>query len=284
MHPPQSRQRLAPPLVALALACCLASACGSASESDQPTARPAASSSAPSSSAPSRSSASSQAVRPTVAAERPGVAECLENHPATTISPEELAAWEVSGPAETGVIDTDEGPVVRFKGTIESPDSVALLSPDAYAEDLIVRFRIRFGKPKSIAVTLLSASTAGTGELLVMPDEHPDWLFWGHPTDARAQSYLFSIHTAFHQRDALLRKRPGRGRLHATPDTVSEEGRWYTLEMGKMGDRVWMDRDGEPFLEATDPDPLPGGRVGFLFTAEGNAGFQIADVSVVECS
>jgi hypothetical protein len=116
-----------------------------------------------------------------------------------------------------------------------------------------------------------------------MPEKYAGWWFWGHRRKAHAQSYLFSIHTAFHQPEALLRKRPGKGNLDAEPDTLTDEGRWYAVELGTLGGFLWLERDGEPLLSAADPEPLPGGRAGFLFTGDGDASVQIRDLSILEC-
>lgn len=226
---------------------------------------------------------SSESTRTSDSDFRAAARECEESNRAKSVGPDELAAWDIVGPGETNLIQTEAGRVLEFRGQIESPDSIVLLSPTRYVENLILRFRIRFSVPRSLVVMIFSASTPGTGADLSIPEGPQGWVFWGHKKRPRAQSYLFSIHTAFHQRDALLRRRPGKGNLDATPDTLTEEDRWYSVEMGKMGGSIWLDRDGESLLEGTDPDPLPGGHLGFLFTGDGHASVQIGDVSVLEC-
>lgn len=226
---------------------------------------------------------SSESKEPNGGDYRAAAARCEKRHPARSVSPEELASWDIMGPGKATVIDSDSGKVVEFKGRSDSPDCIVLLSPSRLAENTRLRFRIRFLVPRSIVVMILSASKPGTGADITIPKEHVGWGFWGHRRKAHAQSYLFSIHTAFHQRDALLRKRPGKGNLDARPDTLTEEGRWYEVELGKMGNSIWLDRDGEPLLFGKDPNPLPGGRAGFLFTGDGDASVQIKDLSILEC-
>lgn len=217
--------------------------------------------------------------------------ECGERNRPTQIPPEELAAWNIVGPGKTRVVETETGRAVEFQGKRESPNSIVLLSPSRYAENSVLRFGIQFKLPRSLAVIILSASTPETGAELSLPDRAPGWGFWDNNSKRKyrggigAQSYLFSIHAAFHQRDALLRRRPGPrdGSLHATPDTLTEEGQWYSVEVGRRGDSIWLKSNGESLLLGTDPDPLPGGHIGFLFTGKGDATVLIRNVSVLGC-
>lgn len=234
----------------------------------------------PSKSADSESSGGQSASE--LAEFRVKVKECKDSRKAKSVNLEELATWDILGPGRADIIQTKAGPAVEFRGQSPSPDAIVLLSPTKYAPKIILRFRILFKVPRSLVVMILSASAPGTGAKLTLPEQYPGWSFWGHTKTPGAQSYLFSIHTAFHQRDALLRRWPKT--LHATPDTLNEEQRWYSVEMGKVGNSIWLDHSGRSLLYGTEPHPLPGGHIGFLFTGDGDARVLIRDVSILNCS
>ncbi len=190
---------------------------------------------------------------------------------------EDLSAWRMVG---AGRLERVDGSVYRFT---EGADSrgVTLVSPHPYGRNVTLSFKIKPERYEGVCVVLLSASD-GAGGLDIPPDDDGGMAFW---SEGSVRNYMIAFHVAYHQPNLFIRKNPGMTEIAMTPDVVNEE-KWYDMEIGRSGERIWVKADGVVALEGTDPESggVPGGHIGIRLRGPGDGSYSclISDVTILE--
>lgn len=192
-------------------------------------------------------------------------------------TPAEVAAWALHGVGD--VKDKGDHVVLR-----EGEDSlgVVLLTPERFGDRAVLRYWVKPNQHEGVLLAMLAVSGRDGGDLVVPEDHRGAMAFWNGP-DAQGVNFMAAFHTGYHQPEAFMRRNPGGVDLARTLDPATKE-RWYEVEFGREGSRVWLRIDGELLLESEETrnrDP-GGGRVGFRLRGPGDGTFsaKIRDVRV----
>ena len=143
----------------------------------------------------------------------------------------------------------------------ESPGSsgVMIFSPEAYTGDVILRYEIMPMNPASICVALLFANEKDGGDfqaLAATGEETPE-LSLGDLTN-----YFFVFHNLAHNRKPFLARFPGGNQMEIDRNLV-RSGEFHQIEVGRKGNTLWLEINGERIIEVEDPEPFPSGHIGF---------------------
>lgn len=181
----------------------------------------------------------------------------------------DLTLWKTAGIGTVLAIPEEKA----FRAT-EGKDSkgFTLISPKSYGKKVVMTFSVKPEQRKGVCVAILSAADKNTGGL--DPEQNRDgaMAFW---TAETVQDYLLAFHTAFHQPNIFIQKNPGSKMILQTPDMAGQE-KWYNMEIGRNGARLWMKVDGKIVAEGTDPDNggLPGGYCGLRLRGPGDGSYS----------
>ena len=194
------------------------------------------------------------------------------------ISIEDLASWQFLGEGELK-IDSSERAVRMSEA--EGSKGLVLLSPRSYGRNVVVCFKAKPATYETVTVVLLSASDKQSGGEIKIPKGYDGSIgLWLKPD---IQNYFVAFHNAAHKAKPFIRKNPGSVTLIEADGNVAEE-RWFDVEVGRRGARLWLKIDGAEIVETTDPEGtgLPGGRLGFRLrgTGEQTASCLIKDVVI----
>ena len=157
--------------------------------------------------------------------------------------------------------------VVRFQNRMlllqesEKTKGVGVMSPEAYGEDVILRYEIMPMTPASVCVAVLSASDQGDGKSLTFAKDYDGGIgMWTRAT----QNYFFAFHNQAHDSKPFIRRfQPKMTQFAIANDNVMQVGKFYKVEVGRKGGKLWLEVDGVRLVEGEDPNPLAGGHVGF---------------------
>ena len=172
-----------------------------------------------------------------------------------TITPEEKAKeWILLGRGSRAAQN-------RMFYMEESQDSngVMVFSPETFEGDVTVRYEIMPMNPASICVALLFASDRGVNQSLTFPgpeSESPDIAL------GEMDNYFFVFHNLGHNRKPFLLRFPG-GNLMEIDRNVVRSGQFHQIEVGRKGNTLWLEVDGERIIEVEDPEPHTKGHIGF---------------------
>jgi len=178
--------------------------------------------------------------------------------------------------------------VVRYQNRMvfmkeaEETSGVGVMSPEAYGENVVLRYELMPMTPASVCVAVLSASDNGDGQSLTFAEDYDGGIgMWTRDT----LNYFFAFHNQAHDSKPFVRRfQPEFVQFAVADDNVMHTGKFYTVEVGRKGAMLWLEVDGVRLFEAEDPSPLGGGHIGFRI--RGIKGMQAAclirNVSVTE--
>jgi hypothetical protein len=183
----------------------------------------------------------------------------------TMVSSDELLEWTVLGKGKV----EKSGSQIAMQ---ESDDSkgVMLVSPIAYANDVILNYQVMALTSATVLVALLSVSDVGESDNLTIPEDYDGSL--GLFTSEK-ENYFFAFKNGPHNVTPFVRKSPnGEGSLGSATENTMIAGVYYDIQIGKYQGRVWLSIDGEKVFEVDDHDPLGGGHIALRI--RGTAGFK----------
>jgi hypothetical protein len=172
-----------------------------------------------------------------------------------TISPEEKAEeWPFFGEGTRAAQN-------RMFYMEESPGSsgVMIFSPEAFTGDITLRYEIMPMNPASICVALLFAVDTEGRDFQEIPAPGPD------TPELRLgdlNTYFFVFHNLAHNRKPFLARFPGGTQMEIDRNPV-RSGAFHQIEVGRKGNTLWLEIDGERIVEVEDPEPFPSGHIGF---------------------
>jgi len=196
-----------------------------------------------------------------------------------SFTPNELIFWNFYGIGELAPMDAE---TMRMS---EGEDSVGvmIISPKPYPGNVTLSYRVKALNSASVLVALLSVSDPGEPKTMTAPvgyDGNIQWLLEDE------ENYFFAFHNAAHNSKPFIRRHPGGGMegevLAELAQNFMKPDVWYTIEAARNDGMISLNIDGVTVLEAIDPQPLSGGRVGIRVrgTAETRAHCLIRDVRV----
>lgn len=185
------------------------------------------------------------------------------------ISNSDLARWKVMGGGKVTMDAAEKA--VRITESIDSK-GITLVSPRAYPGNVVLTFNVKPEQYKGVCVVFLSTSDKNTGTLKIPTDNDGSLPWW---SEGAVQNYMFAFHTGFHQPNIFIRMNPGSTDIAQTKDIASEQ-KWYTVEIGRKGPRLWLKVDGKIAVEGNDPDGrgLPGGNIGIRLRGPGDGSYS----------
>ena len=192
--------------------------------------------------------------------------------------PKELANWKLLGKGTVEIID--EGNILKIT---EGSDSkgIVLLSPQKYSPNTVISFMFKPLQHKGIGVVLHSISDINKQQVKTPINYDGNLNYW-RSKKSNIQNYIFTFHTAFHQKNlqhapypvALLRRNPGFTELGKGKDIVTDE-KWYSIEVGRHMSTLWLSVDDILVFKVNDPGPeLPGGHIGLRLRGPGDGSFS----------
>ncbi len=194
------------------------------------------------------------------------------------LHPKDLAGWKLLGKGNIEIVEG--GHTLKLSEGTDSK-GVVLLSPQKYPAEIVLNFKFKPLQHKGIGVVLLSISDLNGQHLTVPKDYDGNLNFWRSKNSA-IQNYIFTFHTAFHQKKlqhapypvALLRRNPGFIELGKGKDLVTEE-KWYNIEIGREKTTLWLAVDGKLVFKVDDPgDTMSGGHIGLRLRGPGDGSFS----------
>jgi hypothetical protein len=89
-------------------------------------------------------------------------------------------------------------------------------------------------------------------------------------------NYFYAFRNAPHGFPPFIRKYPvpGNDALVTASENFMVPGVYYSIEAGRMGNKLWLSVDGKKIIEAEDKSMLPGGHIAFRI--RGTAGYKAA--------
>jgi hypothetical protein len=89
-------------------------------------------------------------------------------------------------------------------------------------------------------------------------------------------NYFYAFKNASHAYPPFIRKYPvpGGDALAIAEENLMLPGKYYAIELGRIGNKLWLKIDGKKVLETVDESMLPGGHI--AFRVRGTAGFKAA--------
>lgn len=181
----------------------------------------------------------------------------------------DLSGWKVAG---NGTVKTiAEENAVRVTEGLNSK-GITLISPDSYGRNVVMTFSVKPERREGVCVVFLSAADKDTGDISAELNSDGGIGYW---TGETVQNYMFAFHTAYHQPNIFIKKNPGGNEIVQTTDVAGDE-KWYDIEIGRAGTRLWMKVDGITAVEDSDPDGkgLPDGYIGIRLRGPGDGSFS----------
>ncbi|AHM63019.1 hypothetical protein D770_23870 [Flammeovirgaceae bacterium 311] len=181
------------------------------------------------------------------------------------ITPAELKEWKIWGAGEAFAI----GNQLCLKEHDETK-GVMLVSPMAYGEHVVLKFKVLALTAASVVAVVISGSDPGPSVSLSIPRDYDgNFNLWYE----EKENYFFAFKNAPHGLTPFVRKNHGSGEILASaPDNSMVAGLYYDVEVGRSGNKLWLTINNEEAFVAEDIAPLSGGHVSLRI--RGTAGFK----------
>ena len=193
----------------------------------------------------------------------------LENFTKEEISSEELNSWAFYGLGNA----YEAGGGQYCLAENDSTYGVVLISPESYKGDVVIRYETMTLTPATVLVVMLSASDQGPSADLNIPvDYNGNMGLWVK----EKENYFIAFRNESHNFTPFIRKYPvpGGESLAAAPENIMIPGKYYAIEIGRVGNEIWLSIDGKRVVEAKDDDASTGGHI--VFRIRGTANFKAA--------
>lgn len=177
------------------------------------------------------------------------------------LSPEDLNKWLFYGQGTKMVESHNQ---FLMKEDPEQSNGVMIVSPDSYGENVVVKYDVMTLTPASVLVAILSASNPGEDASLTIPENYDGsmslWI-------SDVESYFYAFRNGPHNFTPFIRKYPcpeGQDPALVSMDkNFMHPGVYYSVEIGREGNKIWCKVDGETILETTDKNAFGGGHIAF---------------------
>lgn len=153
----------------------------------------------------------------------------------------------------------------------DSSKGYMLLSPEKFPDAFELQFSMVALSPSTVMVLVLQAADSGKSNSLSLPVNYDGSLpLW---TTAK-RNYFVAFRNAPHMTTPYISKQPGKTLAQSPQADDLLPGKKYRVELGCRSGKIWLRVDGKALVEATDPEPYPGGK--FAFRLRGLPGLPAA--------
>jgi hypothetical protein len=137
---------------------------------------------------------------------------------------------------------------------------------------VIIRYKTMALTSATVLVFMHSATDVGSDKLTIPIDYDGNMGLWVNEKD----NYFYAFKNAPHNFPPFLRKYPvpGGEALAMATENFMLPGVFYDIEIGRVGNNLWLSVDGQKIIETEDKSILPGGHLAFRI--RGTAGFKAA--------
>ncbi len=192
----------------------------------------------------------------------------LENYKKEVVSAQDLASWDFRGMGKAFASGGSAFCLTENDSTV----GAVLISPASYTGDVIVRYKTLALTSATVLVFMHSATDVGADKLTIPSGYNGNMGMWTKEKD----NYFYAFRNAPHNYPPFLRKYPvpGGEALAMAQENFMLPGVYYAIEIGRVGNSLWLSVDGRKIIETEDESILPGGHLAFRI--RGTAGFKAA--------
>jgi len=204
----------------------------------------------------------------TLAQEQLGTRLDLENYNKDAISAEDLGSWDFWGMGKAFASGGGAFCMTENDSTL----GAVMVSPVSYDGDVIVRYKTLALTSATVLVFMHSATDVGSEKLTIPTGYNGNMGMWVNEKD----NYFYAFRNAPHNFPPFLRKYPvpGGDAIAMANENFMLPGVYYDIEIGRVGNKLWLNVDGENIFETKDESVLSGGHLAFRI--RGTAGFKAA--------
>lgn len=171
------------------------------------------------------------------------------------ITSEELLKWDKWGDGEI----THMGEQLCIKEADESK-GIMLVSPSSFNGTVVLKFKVLALTSASVMAVVLAATDEGKAKLSIPDSYDGSFGLW-----QKKNNYFFAFKNASHNKTPFVVKygNPFSGEeLASAEDNYMMAGKYYSIELGKKENTLWLSIDGEKMFEVEDTDhPFQNGHV-----------------------
>jgi hypothetical protein len=193
----------------------------------------------------------------------------LENYKKELLSAEDLSDWNFWGMGSAFAYGGGQFCLTENDSTV----GAILISPESYAGDLILRYKTYALTSATVLVVMHSMSDLDSGDKLTIPkDYNGNMGLWV----SEKENYFYAFRNAAHAYPPFIRRYPvpGNEALVMAQENFMLPGVYYSIEIGRVGQKLWLSVDGKQIIETEDRSILPGGHIAFRI--RGSAGYKAA--------
>lgn len=193
----------------------------------------------------------------------------LDNFKKEVITSKDLTTWGFWGMGKA--FDAGGGQFCLSEN--DSTLGAVLISPESYSGDVIIRYKVLALTSATVLVAMHSVSDLGSNEVLSIPEDYDGNMgLWVSEKD----NYFYAFRNEAHGFPPFIRRYPvpGDNALIIAEENFMLPGVYYSIEIGRMDNRLWLSVDGKLIIETVDESILPGGHI--AFRVRGSAGFKAA--------
>ncbi len=203
-----------------------------------------------------------------IAQQQPGTHLDLENYKKEVVSDQDLANWDFRGMGNAFASGGGAFCMTENDSTV----GAVMISPASYTGDVIVRYKTLALTSATVLVFMHSATDVGLDKLTIPEDYNGNMGLWINEKD----NYFYAFRNAPHNYPPFLRKYPvpGGEALAMASENFMLPGVYYDIEIGRVGNSLWLSVDGQKVIETEDESILSGGHLAFRI--RGTAGFKAA--------
>lgn len=193
----------------------------------------------------------------------------------TRFSNDDLLKWTFNG---IGKVYNESGRQVCLQEG-ENSQGVGLFTPQSYQGDVVMRYKIMPLNAATVLVNLLCMSDEGATTELSWPKDYDGSM---GPILTK-DNYFVAFRNSPHATAPFINKNPKLGQLTIAERDKMIPGVYYDVEVGRVGQKLWLNVDGEEVVAAEDPAVLPGGHLGIRLRGlvGHRAACVIRDVSIL---
>ncbi len=172
----------------------------------------------------------------------------------TKFTLDDLMTWSFNG---IGQVYNESGRQICLQEG-ENSQGVGLYTPLSYQGDVIMRYKIMPLNAATVLVNLLCLSDEGATTELTWPKDYDGSMA---PILSK-DNYFVAFRNSPHATAPFINKNPKGGQLVIAERDNLLPGVYYNVEVGRVGQKLWLTVDGEKVISVEDPNILPGGHLG----------------------
>ena len=196
------------------------------------------------------------------------------------VSSNELLQWDFYG-VGTAKIDHDQVYLKENKNSV----GVTLLSTKTYSGNVVMRYKLMPLTAATVCVAMLNVHNHDNYSLKI-PNYYNGYVqFW----TKESSGYFFAFHNMAHNQPPFVRrcdiKSGTNEKLQSGTNNVMVESRYYHVEVGKNGTRVWLKVDDKMVLDVNDEgETFEKGYIALRIRGTGDelASCLIKDLEIIE--